>query len=379
MAAKAILALESGDVFSGRSIGALGERTGEVVFNTSMTGYQEILTDPSYAQQMITLTHPHIGNTGCNAEDYESERVHASGLIIRDLPKLASSWRKEESLPEFLIRHDMVAISDIDTRALTRVLRTHGSQNGCLIADENLDERSVQTALAAARGFPGLKNMDLAGVVSTPDPYSWADGSWDGQQQKLEGVGPQFKVVAYDFGVKRNILRMLVDRGCEMTVVPASTPPEEVLAMVPDGIFLSNGPGDPEPCTYAITAIQRFLAEQIPLFGICLGHQLLGLAAGGKTQKMGHGHHGANHPVQDLESGVVMITSQNHGFCLDESQIPETLEVTHRSLFDNTIQGIKVKTAPAFGFQGHPEASPGPHDLAPLFDQFISSMSSGRR
>ena len=379
LAAKAILALESGDVFAGSSIGALGQRTGEVVFNTSMTGYQEILTDPSYAQQMITLTHPHIGNTGCNAEDHESAKVHASGLIIRDLPRLASSWRKEESLPEFLIRHETVAISDIDTRALTRTLRTLGAQNACLMASDALDEASIEAALAAARGFPGLKNMDLASVVTTTEIYPWTNGSWQAQHQNLEAAEQQIKVVAYDFGVKRNILRMLVDRGCAVTVVPASTSPEDVLAMAPDGIFLSNGPGDPEPCTYAIAAIQRFIAEQVPLFGICLGHQLLGLAAGAKTQKMGHGHHGANHPVQDLQSGVVMITSQNHGFCLDETHIPESIEVTHRSLFDQTIQGIKLKTAPAFGFQGHPEASPGPHDLAPIFDQFISSMSSGRR
>jgi len=375
LAAKAILALASGDVFTGHSIGALGRSTGEVVFNTAMTGYQEILTDPSYARQMVTLTHPHIGNTGCNAEDFESEVVHAAGLIVRDLPLVASSWRKEEGLSEFLTRHGTVAISNIDTRALTRILRSKGSQNACLVAANEISDEDLADALQAATAFPGLKNMDLASSVSTQSAYQWAQPSWEGLTKGAQQNGEPYHVVAFDFGVKRNILRMLVDRGCRLTVVPATTSAEAAMALAPDGIFLSNGPGDPEPCGYAIETIKTFLEASIPMFGICLGHQLLGLAAGAKTQKMGHGHHGANHPVQDLKTGVVMITSQNHGFCLDEAQLSDQIEVTHRSLFDGTVQGVRHKTAPAFGFQGHPEASPGPHDVAPLFDEFIKSMT----
>ena len=375
LAAKAILALASGDVFTGHSIGALGRSTGEVVFNTAMTGYQEILTDPSYARQMVTLTHPHIGNTGCNAEDFESEVVHAAGLIVRDLPLVASSWRKEEGLSEFLTRHGTVAISNIDTRALTRILRSKGSQNACLVAADEISDEDVAAALQAATAFPGLKNMDLASSVSTQSAYQWTQPSWEGLTKGAQQNDEPFHVVAFDFGVKRNILRMLVDRGCRLTVVPATTSAEAAMALAPDGIFLSNGPGDPEPCGYAIEAIKSFLDAEIPMFGICLGHQLLGLAAGAKTQKMGHGNHGANHPVQDLKTGVVMITSQNNGFCLDETQLSDQIEVTHRSLFDGTVQGVRHKTAPAFGFQGHPEASPGPHDVAPLFDQFIKSMT----
>jgi len=375
LAAKAILALASGDVFTGRSIGALGRSTGEVVFNTAMTGYQEILTDPSYARQMVTLTHPHIGNTGCNAEDFESEVVHAAGLIVRDLPLVASSWRKEEGLSEFLTRHGTVAISNIDTRALTRILRSKGSQNACLVAADEISDEDLAAALQAATAFPGLKNMDLASSVSTQSAYQWTQPSWEGLAKGAQQNDEPYHVVAFDFGVKRNILRMLVDRGCRLTVVPATTSAEAAMALAPDGIFLSNGPGDPEPCGYAIETIKTFLEASIPMFGICLGHQLLGLAAGAKTQKMGHGHHGANHPVQDLKTGVVMITSQNHGFCLDEAQLSDQIEVTHRSLFDGTVQGVRHKTAPAFGFQGHPEASPGPHDVAPLFDEFIKSMT----
>jgi len=375
LAAKAILALASGDVFRGHSIGALGRSTGEVVFNTAMTGYQEILTDPSYARQMVTLTHPHIGNTGCNAEDFESEVVHAAGLIVRDLPLVASSWRKEEDLSEFLTRHGTVAISNIDTRALTRILRSKGSQSACLVAADEIADEEVAAAVQAATAFPGLKNMDLASSVSTQSAYQWTQPSWEGLTKGTVQNDEPFHVVAYDFGVKHNILRMLVDRGCRLTVVPATTSAEAAMALAPDGIFLSNGPGDPEPCGYAIEAIKVFLEASIPMFGICLGHQLLGLAAGAKTQKMGHGHHGANHPVQDLKTGVVMITSQNHGFCLDETQLSDQIEVTHRSLFDGTVQGVRHKVAPAFGFQGHPEASPGPHDVAPLFDEFIKSMT----
>lgn len=371
---QAILALASGEVFSGKSIGASGMRVGEVVFNTAMTGYQEILTDPSYASQIVTLTHPHIGNTGCNLEDHESAKVYATGLVIRDLPLLASSWRCEQDLPDFLIEHDTVAIADVDTRALTRILRTTGAQNGCLLAQPEISDEDIKKALAAASDFGGLKGLDLASEVSTLESYQWAEPSWAGLSGTHQTKAEPLHVVAYDFGVKRNILRMLVDRGCHLTVVPASTSASEVLSLNPDGVFLSNGPGDPEPCDYAISAITELLASGMPLFGICLGHQLLGLAAGGKTQKMPHGHHGANHPVQDLATGMVMISSQNHGFCLDDTALPETLEVTHRSLFDGTIQGVRHTQAPAFGFQGHPEASPGPHDVAPVFDQFIASM-----
>lgn len=372
----ALLVLEDGAIFRGESIGIDGQTAGEVVFNTAMTGYQEILTDPSYAQQIITLTYPHIGNTGTNAEDEESSAIHASGLVIRDLPLLASNWRKQESLGDYLLRNQVVAIADIDTRKLTRLLREKGAQNGCILAGDNLDE---PTALAAAKAFPGLKGMDLAKEVTTHRPYEWAQGSWT-----LEGGLPEaphpveeklpLHVVAYDFGVKRNILRMLVDRGCRLTVVPAQTPAAEVLAMEPDGVFLSNGPGDPEPCDYAITAIQELAAKAVPMFGICLGHQLLALASGAKTEKMKFGHHGANHPVQDLQGRQVMITSQNHGFAVAEDSLPENLQATHRSLFDGSLQGVERTDVPAFSFQGHPEASPGPHDVAPLFDQFINLM-----
>jgi len=372
----ALLALEDGTVFYGESIGIDGQTTGEVVFNTAMTGYQEILTDPSYAQQIVTLTYPHIGNTGTNAEDEESSAIHASGLVIRDLPLLASNWRKQESLSEYLIRNKVVAIADIDTRKLTRLLREKGAQNGCILSGHDLDE---QAAIAAANAFPGLKGMDLAKDVTTAAPYEWAQGSWT-----LEGGLPEaphpleeklpLHVVAYDFGVKRNILRMLVDRGCRLTVVPAQTPATEVLAMKPDGVFLSNGPGDPEPCDYAIAAIQALAAKAVPMFGICLGHQLLSLASGAKTEKMKFGHHGANHPVQDLEGKQVMITSQNHGFAVAEDSLPDNLKATHRSLFDGSLQGVARTDIPAFSFQGHPEASPGPHDVAPLFDRFINLM-----
>jgi len=374
----ALLALQDGSVFYGESIGIAGQTVGEVVFNTAITGYQEILTDPSYARQIVTLTYPHIGNVGTNDDDEESSHVYASGLVVRDVPGIASSWRKQQTLPEYLARNKVVAIAGIDTRKLTRILREKGAQNGCIMAGDNLDE---QTAIAAAKGFAGLKGMDLAKEVTTGQPYEWAQGSWS-----LAGGMPQaphpieeklpYHVVAYDFGVKRNILRMLVDRGCRLTVVPAQTPASEVLKLNPDGIFLSNGPGDPEPCGYAITAIRRFLDERIPVFGICLGHQLLALAAGAKTEKMKFGHHGANHPVQDLASGQVMITSQNHGFAVDESSLPGNVRATHRSLFDDSLQGIELTDRPAFGFQGHPEASPGPHDIAGVFDRFIAAMDA---
>ncbi|NOZ36567.1 MAG: glutamine-hydrolyzing carbamoyl-phosphate synthase small subunit [Gammaproteobacteria bacterium] len=372
----ALLVLEDGTIFHGESIGIDGQTAGEVVFNTAMTGYQEILTDPSYAQQIITLTYPHIGNTGSNVEDEESSAIHASGLVIRDLPLLASNWRKQESLGDYLLRNKVVAIADIDTRKLTRLLRQKGAQNGCILAGDNLDE---QAALLAAKAFPGLKGMDLAKEVTTHMPYEWAQGSWT-----LDGGLPEaphpveeklpLHVVAYDFGVKRNILRMLVDRGCRLTVVPAQTPAVEVLAMKPDGVFLSNGPGDPEPCDYAIMAIQELAAKAMPMFGICLGHQLLALASGAKTEKMKFGHHGANHPVQDLQGRQVMITSQNHGFAVAEDSLPDNLQATHRSLFDGSLQGVERTDIPAFSFQGHPEASPGPHDVAPLFDRFINLM-----
>ncbi|MGE4073412.1 MAG: glutamine-hydrolyzing carbamoyl-phosphate synthase small subunit [Lysobacterales bacterium] len=370
----AILALADGSIFNGLSIGAVGARSGEVVFNTSMTGYQEILTDPSYAQQIVTLTYPHIGNTGCNAADEESRGIFATGLVIRDLPLVASNWRSEGDLGSYLQARDVVAIADIDTRKLTRILREKGAQNGAIVAGP---EATADQALALARAFPGLKGMDLAKVVSASERYSWNEGVFDlGSSQFKAGSG-EFKVVAYDFGVKRNILRLLVDRGCSVTVVPAQTPAAEVLAMKPDGIFLSNGPGDPEPCDYAIAAIREFLAARIPIFGICLGHQLLGLAAGAKTMKMKFGHHGANHPVIDLATGRVMISSQNHGFAIDESSLPGNVEVTHRSLFDQSNQGIRLTDVPAFSFQGHPEASPGPRDVEGLFDRFVGLMRSG--
>jgi carbamoyl-phosphate synthase small subunit len=373
MTTPAILALADGSLFYGRSIGADGQTTGEVVFNTAMTGYQEILTDPSYSQQIVTLTYPHIGNTGCNAIDAESDKVQAAGLVIRDLPLQASNWRNEESLGEYLMRNGVVAIADIDTRRLTRILRTTGAQNGCIMAGENV---SAEEALAAARGFPGISGMDLAKVVSISQARTWKDGSWQLSSNTLRATQPRFRVVAYDFGVKLNILRMLVDRGCDITLVPAQTPASEVLAMSPDGVFLSNGPGDPQPCDYAIEAIREFIAKRVPVFGICLGHQLLGLAAGARTVKMKFGHHGANHPVIDLDSGRVMISSQNHGFAVEESTLPANVRATHRSLFDGSLQGIALTDAPAFSFQGHPEASPGPQDVAPLFDRFIQLMET---
>jgi len=371
----AILVLEDGTVFEGESVGAPGLSVGEVVFNTAMTGYQEMLTDPSYARQMITLTYPHIGNTGTTEQDNEASQVWAAGLIVRDVPRRPSSWRNQRSLPDWLQQRGVVAIAGIDTRKLTRILRERGAQNGALMAGPDID---VDKALEAARKFPGLKGMDLAKVVSTDKPYAWREGQLDLDQGRFVQAEPKFKVVAYDFGVKANILRMLAERGCDLTVVPAQTPAAEVLAMNPDGVFLSNGPGDPEPCDYAINAIRTFLEKKIPTFGICLGHQLLGLASGANTMKMGHGHHGANHPVQDLDSGRVMITSQNHGFAIDESTLPANLRVTQRSLFDQTIQGVERTDAPAFSFQGHPEASPGPHDVAPLFDRFIAMMAQAR-
>ncbi len=376
MSDQAILALADGTVFRGRSIGAAGQSVGEVVFNTAMTGYQEILTDPSYARQIVTLTYPHIGNTGVNAEDAESAGVHAAGLVIRDLPLLASNYRSEESLGAYLQRHGIVAIADIDTRRLTRLLREKGAQNGCLLAGANPD---AAAALAAARAFPGLVGMDLAREVTTAQPYAWQEGSWVWNEGHHTPAEHPFHVVAYDYGIKHNILRMLADRGCRLSVVPAQTPAATVLAMQPDGIFLSNGPGDPAPCEYAITAIREYLATGIPVFGICLGHQLLALASGAKTVKMKFGHHGANHPVQDLDSGPVMITSQNHGFAVDAASLPANLVATHKSLFDGSLQGIRRTDVPAFGFQGHPEASPGPHDVAPLFDQFIDMIKAYRK
>ena len=374
MNGRAVLALENGMIFEGTAIGVGGLSVGEVVFNTAITGYQEILTDPSYARQIVTLTHPHIGNTGTNTEDEESGQVWATGLVIRDLPMLASNWRYEQSLEDYLKAKGVVAIAEIDTRKLTRILRDQGSQNGAILTADDLTEADVDKALAAARDFAGLQGMDLAKEVTTSQPYPWNEGSWVMGQGYPTITGSEFHVVAYDFGVKRNILRMLTDRGCRLTVVPAQTPASEVLALLPDGIFLSNGPGDPDPCDYAIAAIREILETGIPVFGICLGLQLLGLAAGMKTTKMGHGHHGANHPVQNLEDETVLITSQNHGFCIDESALPESVRVTHRSLFDNTIQGIHLRDRPAFGVQGHPEASPGPHDAGPLFDHFIGLM-----
>jgi len=367
----AILALEDGTVFRGISIGADGQSVGEVVFNTALTGYQEILTDPSYARQMVTLTYPHIGNTGVNDEDEESTKIWAAGLIIRDLPLVASSWRKQGSLDEYLRDRDVVGIADIDTRRLTRILREKGALGGCIQAGD-IDEA---TAIEAAKAFAGLKGMDLAKEVTVSEEYQWVEGSWDLTEgySVPEGEKP-YKVVAYDFGVKRNILRMLVDRGCDLTVVPAQTPAADVLAMNPDGIFLSNGPGDPEPCDYAISAIQSILETDVPVFGICLGHQLLALASGAKTLKMKFGHHGANHPVKNLDDNTVLITSQNHGFAVDEAALPSNLRATHKSLFDDSLQGIHRTDRPAFSFQGHPEASPGPHDASPLFDHFIELM-----
>lgn len=376
MAGSAVLALEDGSIFRGTAIGAEGSSSGEVVFNTSMMGYQEILTDPSYAKQIITLTYPHIGNTGTNDEDNESPQVWASGLVIRDLPRLASNWRMQQTLDEFLKERGVVAIAEIDTRRLTRLLREKGSLNGCLLSGEALQSGGEAEALKLAQAFPGLKGMDLAKEVTTADSYDWKTSVRELGTGYPEGTQKRFKVVAYDFGVKRNILRMLVARDCEIVVVPAQTSAVDVLALKPDGIFLSNGPGDPEPCDYAIAAISALLETDIPVFGICLGCQLLALASGAKTMKMPLGHHGANHPVQDLRSGVVFITSQNHGFAVDEKSLPGNLIATHKSLFDGTLQGIERTDKPAFGFQGHPEASPGPHDVAPLFDHFIKLMES---
>ena len=378
MTEAALLALEDGSIFRGIGIGAKGSSTGEVVFNTAMTGYQEILTDPSYAQQIVTLTYPHIGNTGTNEEDNESERVHASGLVIRDLPVLASNWRKRQDLNEFLKERNVIAIAEIDTRRLTRLLRSKGPLNGCLLSNANLSKESEEKAVGLAKDFPGLKGMDLAKVVSAAKQYQWSEGIWDIVSGYRSAHGSRFRVVAYDFGLKRNILRMLVERGCEVTVVPAQTPAVEVLTLNPDGIFLSNGPGDPEPCDYAIEAITDFLDSDMPLFGICLGCQLLALACGARTVKMQLGHHGANHPVQSLRNGTVIITSQNHGFAVDAESLPSNLEATHKSLFDGSLQGIERNDKPAFGFQGHPEASPGPHDVSPLFDHFIDLMEHNR-
>ncbi|MFD1215650.1 MULTISPECIES: glutamine-hydrolyzing carbamoyl-phosphate synthase small subunit [Microbulbifer] len=376
----ALLVLADGSVFRGRAIGAEGSTVGEVVFNTSMTGYQEILTDPSYARQIVTLTYPHIGNTGTNAEDEECSEVWSAGLVIRDLPLLASSFRSEQSLEDYLKARNIVGIADIDTRRLTRILRDKGAQSGCIIAGGSVNEEIDEAAaLAKAKAFAGLKGMDLAKVVSTKEKYEFNEGSWElGDGHKPAPAAQPYNVVAYDFGVKRNILRMLVDRGCRVTVVPAETPASEVLAMNPDGVFLSNGPGDPEPCDYAIAAIKEIIDADLPTYGICLGHQLLGLAVGGKSAKMKFGHHGGNHPVQDLKTAKVMITAQNHGFAVDEDSLPEHVEVTHKSLFDGTLQGIRLTDKPVFSFQGHPEASPGPHDLAPLFDQFIEMMEARR-
>ena len=373
----AILALADGSVFHGTSIGVVGETVGEVVFNTAMTGYQEMLTDPSYAKQILTLTYPHIGNVGCSATDCEADQVYAAGLVIRDLPLMHSNWRAELSLQEYLQQHRIVAIADIDTRRLTRILREKGAQNGCIMAGEALDE---SVALANARAFAGLQGMDLAKEVTTAKPYSFTHGTWRLEDNDFPSTqNSTFNVVAYDFGVKHNILRILTDLGCHITVVPATTPASEVLAMQPDGVFLSNGPGDPEPCDYAITAIRELMSAQIPIFGICLGHQLLALAAGANTMKMKFGHHGANHPVKDLQTEQVLITSQNHGFAVATESLPANVAATHVSLFDGSLQGLKLKDKAAFSFQGHPEASPGPHDLKPLFENFIKLMQLNKK
>jgi len=368
----ALLALADGSVFHGISIGVDGQTVGEVVFNTAMTGYQEILTDPSYREQIVTLTYPHIGNVGTNDEDDESGKVQLAGLVLREVPRRHSNFRSTQDFSEYLKAQKVVAIAGLDTRRLTRLLRDKGAQNGCIVAGRKISEK---TALKAAREFPGLKGMDLAKVVSVPKAYEWTTGSWTLETNRETTLQKeQFHVVAYDFGIKRNILRMLVDRGCRVTVVPAQTKAADVFKLKPDGVMLSNGPGDPEPCDYAIAAAREFMAKKMPLFGICLGHQILGLAVGAKTLKMKFGHHGANHPVQDLQTGMVMITSQNHGFAVDESTLPANVVVTHRSLFDGSNQGLRVTDAPAFSFQGHPEASPGPHDVGMLFDRFIQMM-----
>jgi carbamoyl-phosphate synthase small subunit len=371
----AALVLADGTAFRGRSIGARGAAVGEVVFNTAMTGYQEILTDPSYCRQIVTLTYPHIGNTGVNDEDQESARTYAEGLVVRDLPRLHSNWRANQPLNEFLIENNVVGIAEIDTRKLTGILREKGAQNGCLVAgDVDLD-----SALSKAKAFPGLAGMDLAKVVTTDKPYEWAEGSWERGKRYRRNENPRFHVVAYDYGIKHNILRMIADRGARVTVVPAQLPAREVLRMKPDGVFLANGPGDPEPCDYAIEAIGEILdATRIPVFGICLGHQLMGLASGAKTLKMKFGHHGANHPVKDLDTGRVVITSQNHGFAVDPASLPPTLKPTHVSLFDGSLQGLARTDRPAFCFQGHPEASPGPHDIGYLFDRFAQLMEQAR-
>ncbi|HEY8158303.1 MAG TPA: glutamine-hydrolyzing carbamoyl-phosphate synthase small subunit [Methylobacter sp.] len=371
MTRSALLVLEDGTIFNGVAIGADGCSVGEVVFNTAMTGYQEILSDPSYARQIVTLTYPHIGNVGTTDEDDESVGVFASGLVIRDLPLLASNWRNEKTLPQYLIDNNVVAIADVDTRKLTRLLRDKGAQRGCIMAGESVD---VDVAKKAIEGFPGLKGMDLAKEVTVAQPYEWAENIWHLRNGHKPAENLAKHVVAYDFGIKRNILRLLANRGCRVTVVPATTPAETVLAMNPDGVFLSNGPGDPEPCTYAIEAIKTILEKKIPVFGICLGHQLLALASGAKTEKMKFGHHGANHPVQEIATGRVMISSQNHGFAANEASLPANLVATYRSLFDGSLQGIKRTDCPAMSFQGHPEASPGPHDVESLFDDFIEMM-----
>ncbi len=377
MANTALLALEDGTLFEGRSIGVSGQSVGEVVFNTAITGYQEIITDPSYARQIITFTYPHIGNTGVNPEDVESTAIYAAGVVIHNLPRRVSSWRSTQSLGEYLRERNVVAIADIDTRKLTRLLREHGAQNACLVAGSQPD---AAEALSAARAFPGLQGMDLASVVTTSEPYVWSQGGWDRSALAYRAPVPaDFRVVAYDFGVKHNILRLLADRGCNVRVVPATAAARDVLAERPDGVFLSNGPGDPEPCGYAVDAIQQILAANLPVFGICLGHQLLALACGAKTVKMKFGHHGANHPVQDLSSGQVFITSQNHGFAVDERSLNDRLRVTHKSLFDGSIQGLACVDRPAFSFQGHPEASPGPQDVSYLFDRFVALMIEHRR
>ena len=371
----AILVLADGTVFRGKGIGAVGSSVGEVVFNTAICGYQEILTDPSYTRQIVTLTYPHIGNYGINEEDGEADKVYAAGLVIRDLPLLASNFRSTQTLDAYLKAQNVVAIADIDTRKLTRILREKGAQAGCLVTGDNIDEVA---AIAQAKGFPGLAGMDLAQVVTTAKPYPWTEGEWQLGKGYATQENPKYHVVAYDFGVKRNILRMLAERGCKLTVVPAKTPASEVLALNPDGVFLSNGPGDPEPCDYAVAAIRELLDKKLPTFGICLGHQLMALAAGGKTLKMKFGHHGANHPVKDLESGQVMITSQNHGFAADPATLPTNVRVTHVSLFDGSLQGMAWNDRPAFCFQGHPEASPGPNDVAYLFDRFIKMIAEAQ-
>ena len=375
MPTSALLALADGTLFHGEAVGASGSTAGEVVFNTAMTGYQEILTDASYAQQIVTLTAPHVGNTGCNAPDEESGKVQAAGLIVRDVPRLASNWRNVESLPDYLKRQNIVAIAGIDTRKLTRILRDRGAQHGCIVAGESID---ADDAVAKARAFPGLNGADLAKVVSLRGPASWNQGNYELDDQAFRKPVAKFKVVAYDFGLKRNILRLLVEQGCDITVVPAQTPAEKVMAMRPDGVCLTNGPGDPAACGYAIDAARALLDARIPLFGICLGHQLMGLALGAKTLKMPFGHHGANHPVKDLDDGRVLITSQNHGFAVDPATLPSNVRTTHVSLFDGSLQGFALTDRPAFCFQGHPEASPGPHDVAYLFKRFAKLMQSAK-